>query len=50
VGLAEAVREATVVRVFVEGYRAKRDLSGSGLAFHPGFGPDDPVARVTRRA
>jgi hypothetical protein len=42
----DAEREATVERVFLEGYRAKRDLSGSGLAFHPGFGPDDraPVA------
>ena len=42
----DAARTAIVARVFTEGYRAKGDLSGSGLAFHPGFGPDDtaPVA------
>ncbi|WP_433029752.1 phospholipase effector Tle1 domain-containing protein [Actinomycetospora sp. CA-053990] len=42
----DATRTAVVARVFTEGYRAKGDLSGAGIAFHPGFGPDDtaPVA------
>lgn len=42
----DAGREAVVERVFREGYRAKQDLSGSGLVFHPGFGPEDlaPIA------
>jgi uncharacterized protein (DUF2235 family) len=42
----DAARDAVVERVFTEGYRERGDLSGSGLTFQPGFGPDDaaPVA------
>ncbi|MEJ2888049.1 DUF2235 domain-containing protein [Actinomycetospora aeridis] len=40
----DAERDAVVERVFREGYRAKQDVDG--LAFHPGFAPDDraPIA------
>ncbi|MEJ2862340.1 DUF2235 domain-containing protein [Actinomycetospora flava] len=40
----DAARDALVERVFAEGYRAKRELTG--LTHHPGFAPDDraPIA------
>ncbi|GAA4864799.1 T6SS phospholipase effector Tle1-like catalytic domain-containing protein [Actinomycetospora straminea] len=42
-GQDDAERTAIVERVFAEGYRAKGDLTGAGLTFHPGFAPDDPA-------
>ncbi len=45
-GSDDAARDAVVERIFTEGYRAHRDLTGGDLTFQPGFGPHDlaPVA------